>query len=263
MRACPRTSSILNIEEDDLPKAIVAAGHLISHVHVDDSNRLQPGTGHLDFLGAFDALREIGYDGWQPRWSAGCAARRRRRCRPPPPSCASSTGSGEPGPADRLRGPPRRIAEPGAPTCSRPVRRLVRRRAPAAVLSADRRRRRGVRPDDHADVDARLGTWADVAALARETGVMADVIVNHISSRRRSSRTSSRTGSTAASRACSSRSTACSRRRYGRDLLAIYRPRAGLPFTPAARRPAAPAWTTFTPDQVDLDVTHPAGAART
>ena len=54
----------LNIEEDDLPAAIVAAGHLISHVHVDDSNRLQPGTGHLDFAGAFGALREIGYDGW-------------------------------------------------------------------------------------------------------------------------------------------------------------------------------------------------------
>ena len=33
-------------------------------MHVDDSNRLQPGTGHLDFAGAFDALREIDYDGW-------------------------------------------------------------------------------------------------------------------------------------------------------------------------------------------------------
>ena len=54
----------LNIEEDDLPAAIVTAGHLISHVHVDDSNRLQPGTGHMDFTGAFGALREIDYDGW-------------------------------------------------------------------------------------------------------------------------------------------------------------------------------------------------------
>jgi sugar phosphate isomerase/epimerase len=54
----------LNIEEDDLPAAIVAAGPLVVHVHVDDSNRLQPGTGHLDFTGAFGALRAIGYDGW-------------------------------------------------------------------------------------------------------------------------------------------------------------------------------------------------------
>lgn len=54
----------LNIEEDDLPKAIVAAGPWVSHVHVDDSNRLQPGTGHLDFSGVFTALQEIDYDGW-------------------------------------------------------------------------------------------------------------------------------------------------------------------------------------------------------
>jgi sugar phosphate isomerase/epimerase len=54
----------LNIEEDDLGAAIEAAGPLVVHVHVDDSNRLQPGTGHLDFAGAFGALRAIGYDGW-------------------------------------------------------------------------------------------------------------------------------------------------------------------------------------------------------
>jgi len=54
----------LNIEEDDLPAAIEAAGPWIVHVHVDDSNRLQPGTGHLDFAGTFRALRAIDYDGW-------------------------------------------------------------------------------------------------------------------------------------------------------------------------------------------------------
>jgi sugar phosphate isomerase/epimerase len=54
----------LNIEEDDVPRAIEAAGPWIVHVHVDDSNRLQPGTGHLDFAGAFRALRAIDYDGW-------------------------------------------------------------------------------------------------------------------------------------------------------------------------------------------------------
>jgi sugar phosphate isomerase/epimerase len=54
----------MNIEEDDLGAAIVATGDRLVHVHVDDSNRLQPGTGHLDFAAAFGALREIGYDGW-------------------------------------------------------------------------------------------------------------------------------------------------------------------------------------------------------
>jgi sugar phosphate isomerase/epimerase len=54
----------MNIEEDDLAAAIRAAGPHIAHVHVDDTNRLQPGTGHMDFAGVFAALREIGYDDW-------------------------------------------------------------------------------------------------------------------------------------------------------------------------------------------------------
>jgi sugar phosphate isomerase/epimerase len=54
----------MNIEEDDLGKAITTTGSRLAHVHVDDSNRLQPGTGHLDFGAAFDALRATGYDGW-------------------------------------------------------------------------------------------------------------------------------------------------------------------------------------------------------
>jgi sugar phosphate isomerase/epimerase len=54
----------MNIEEDDLAKAIAATGPRLAHVHVGDSNRLQPGTGHLDFAAAFGALRSIGYDGW-------------------------------------------------------------------------------------------------------------------------------------------------------------------------------------------------------
>jgi sugar phosphate isomerase/epimerase len=54
----------MNIEEDDLAAAILAAGPRIAHVHVDDTNRLQPGTGHMDFRGVFDALRAVGYDDW-------------------------------------------------------------------------------------------------------------------------------------------------------------------------------------------------------
>jgi sugar phosphate isomerase/epimerase len=54
----------MNIEEDDLAKSIIGTGRRLAHVHVDDSNRLQPGTGHLDFAVAFGALRSVGYDGW-------------------------------------------------------------------------------------------------------------------------------------------------------------------------------------------------------
>jgi len=54
----------MNIEEDDLAKAITTTESRLAHVHIDDSNRLQPGTGHQDFASAFEALRTIGYDGW-------------------------------------------------------------------------------------------------------------------------------------------------------------------------------------------------------
>ena len=54
----------MNIEEADPPAAIRAVGPLLTHVQIGDSNRLQPGAGHLDFAGALTALRDVGYDGW-------------------------------------------------------------------------------------------------------------------------------------------------------------------------------------------------------
>jgi sucrose phosphorylase len=121
----------------------------------------------------------------------------------------------------------------------------------------------GFDPIDHTRVDARLGTWDDVAALARETDLMADVIVNHISSRSPQFLDFSERGA---------------RSRFAglflaldgvfpngateRDLLAIYRPRPGLPFTTLALADGTRRifWTTFTPEQIDIDVTHPCGS---
>jgi sugar phosphate isomerase/epimerase len=54
----------MNIEEADIPEALRTAGSLVRYVHVADSNRLQPGRGHLDLVPGFRALKEIGYDGW-------------------------------------------------------------------------------------------------------------------------------------------------------------------------------------------------------
>lgn len=54
----------MNIEEADIAASIRAAGPHIVHVHVADSNRLQPGKGHLEFLPGFAALKEAGYDGY-------------------------------------------------------------------------------------------------------------------------------------------------------------------------------------------------------
>ena len=40
----------------------------------------------------------------------------------------------------------------------------------------------GFDPEDHTEVDPRLGSWDDIAALAAEYALMVDVIVNHVSS---------------------------------------------------------------------------------
>jgi len=54
----------MNIEEADIAASIRAAGPRVVYVHVADSNRLQPGRGHLDFRPGFAALKAIGYDGY-------------------------------------------------------------------------------------------------------------------------------------------------------------------------------------------------------
>lgn len=53
----------MNIEEDDPSAALVTWGRFVGHVQVSDSNRLQPGAGHLDWPGVLAALKEIGYTG--------------------------------------------------------------------------------------------------------------------------------------------------------------------------------------------------------
>ena len=54
----------MNIEEADMGAAIEAAGSDLAYVHLGDSQRLEPGRGHLDWDGVFAALHRIGYDGW-------------------------------------------------------------------------------------------------------------------------------------------------------------------------------------------------------
>jgi sugar phosphate isomerase/epimerase len=54
----------LNIEEDDPALALRAAGRLVGHVLVADSNGFQPGAGHLDWSSVLRALSGVGYDGF-------------------------------------------------------------------------------------------------------------------------------------------------------------------------------------------------------
>lgn len=54
----------MNIEEDDMGTALIEAGDLVAHVHLADSSRFEPGTGHTDFASILAALDSIGFDGW-------------------------------------------------------------------------------------------------------------------------------------------------------------------------------------------------------
>jgi sugar phosphate isomerase/epimerase len=54
----------MDIEEVTFERAIADAGALLAHVQVSDSNRLEPGAGHLDWDRLLGALTASGYDGW-------------------------------------------------------------------------------------------------------------------------------------------------------------------------------------------------------
>ena len=120
----------------------------------------------------------------------------------------------------------------------------------------------GFDPIDHTQVDRRLGTWDDVASLAARTDVMADVIVNHISSRSPQFQDFDRRGDASpyAGMFLTYRK-AFPQGALESDLIALQTPRPGPPFTRyrTTRGDDLLLWTTFTSEQVDIDVHHPEG----
>ena len=119
----------------------------------------------------------------------------------------------------------------------------------------------GFDPEDHTEVDARLGSWPDITALSTDYRVMTDVIVNHVSSGSPQFRDWLAKGD--ASPFAGMFLTFAAAFPDGATeemLLRLYRPRPGLPFTPYLLGSGRKAlmWTTFTPQQIDVDVRHPA-----
>jgi sucrose phosphorylase len=117
----------------------------------------------------------------------------------------------------------------------------------------------GFDPVDHTRVDPRLGEWPDVAALAARHTVMADVIVNHVSARSERFRDVLERGENSPwAPMFLTFDSVFPDGATEEDLTRIYRPRPGLPFTVRmlGGRPRL-VWTTFTPEQVDVDITHP------
>ncbi len=120
----------------------------------------------------------------------------------------------------------------------------------------------GFDPIDHTLVDPRLGDWSDVQRLTGSVDVMADVIVNHMSSDSPQFRDFLAHGSDSKHADLFLTFDAVfPNGATESDLLALYRPRPGLPFTAItlANGQRKILWTTFTAQQVDINVQHPQG----
>lgn len=122
----------------------------------------------------------------------------------------------------------------------------------------------GFDPIDHTRVDTRLGDWHHIRQLAQEHDVMADVIVNHMSSASPQFLDYQQKGTTSEYNGLFlTMSSVFPQGATEQDLLSIYRPRPGMPFTltTLANGESRLLWTTFTSQQIDIDVHHPAGKA--
>jgi D-psicose/D-tagatose/L-ribulose 3-epimerase len=53
-----------NIEEKDIAEAIRSCADVLCHVHISENDRSTPGQGNVRWAENFDALKEVGYDGW-------------------------------------------------------------------------------------------------------------------------------------------------------------------------------------------------------
>jgi sucrose phosphorylase len=118
----------------------------------------------------------------------------------------------------------------------------------------------GFDPADHTEVDARLGSWDDVAALAGGFSIMVDVIVNHVSASSPQFLDWLAKGSESPFDGMFLTFSGAFPDGASEEMLTrIYRPRPGLPFTPYVLTDGTKRllWTTFTAQQIDLDVRKP------
>ena len=124
----------------------------------------------------------------------------------------------------------------------------------------------GFDPVDHTRVDPRLGDWNDVAALSADYNVMADLIVNHVSSDSPQFQDVRKNGRDSAYWKLFLRKHDVFPDSERASVIAaevshIYRPRPGQPFTSFTLDDGSSFefWTTFSPGQLDINVEEPAG----
>jgi sucrose phosphorylase len=122
----------------------------------------------------------------------------------------------------------------------------------------------GFDPIDHTKIDPTLGSWADIKELGQDVDLMADLIVNHVSSYSPQFLDYSEKGDTSVNKDMFlTMSTIFPNGATEEDLLTIYRPRPGLPFSYITLKNGQKhlLWTTFSEQQIDINVMHPQGQA--
>jgi sucrose phosphorylase len=122
----------------------------------------------------------------------------------------------------------------------------------------------GFDPINHTRIDPCLGSWADIKALGQDVDLIADLIVNHVSSASPQFMDYSEKGDASIYNGMFlTMDGVFPAGATESDLLTIYRPRPGLPFSYATLKNGKKRllWTTFTKQQIDINVNHPQGQA--
>ena len=122
----------------------------------------------------------------------------------------------------------------------------------------------GFDPIDHTQIDPRLGGWDNVKKLTQHIDVMSDLIVNHISAESKQFEDYLEKGSASDfSDLILTKEKVFPEGATAEDIAKIYRPRPGSPFTKFQFNDGSEAsvWTTFTSNQIDIDVRSEMGKA--
>ncbi len=122
----------------------------------------------------------------------------------------------------------------------------------------------GFDPIDHKRIDPSLGSWEDIKELGQDITLTADLIVNHVSSSSPEFLDYYEHGDASKYRDLFlTMGDVFPHGATEADLLKIYRPRPGLPFSYVTLKNNQKRllWTTFSKQQIDINVLHPAGEA--
>lgn len=120
----------------------------------------------------------------------------------------------------------------------------------------------GFDPIDHTQVDSRLGDWNDVKALGKGYELMADLIVNHMSTQSKEFKDVLENGKESPYwDLFLTKDKVFPNGLSAEEFEKIYRPRPGSCFTTFAlpNNESADFWTTFTDNQIDIDITSDLG----